>query len=84
VSGDLTCGHYMEEMDLSTHTSGEKSTAFELEKSSSLYFEFILTIFYYFTLLFHIISHHRNFKSLLWLINKFGRVYIYFIISHYC
>ena len=43
MSGDFTCGHYMEEMDLSTHTSREKATAFEWEKSSSLYFEFILT-----------------------------------------
>ena len=32
-----------EEMDLSTHSSGEKATAFESEKSSSLYFELILT-----------------------------------------
>ena len=34
---------FMVEMDLSTHTSREKATAFESEKSSSLYFEFILT-----------------------------------------
>ena len=33
-----------EEMDLSTHTSREKAGAFESEKSSSLYFELILTI----------------------------------------
>ena len=32
-----------EEMDLSTHTSREKAGAFESEKSSSLYFEFVLT-----------------------------------------
>ena len=32
-----------EEMDLSTHTSREKAGAFESEKSSSLYFELILT-----------------------------------------
>ena len=43
MSGDFTCGHYMEEMDLSTHISREKAAAFESEKSSSLYFEFILT-----------------------------------------
>ena len=35
-----------EEMDLSTHSSGEKATAFESEKSSSLYFELILTTVY--------------------------------------
>ena len=29
---------------MSTHTSREKSTAFESEKSSSLYFELILTV----------------------------------------
>ena len=33
----------MEEIDLESHTSREKSTAFESEKSSSLYFELILT-----------------------------------------
>jgi len=31
------------DMDLSTHTSREKAGAFESEKSSSLYFELILT-----------------------------------------
>ena len=36
-----------EEMDLSTHTSREKAGAFESEKSSSLYFELILTILYF-------------------------------------
>ena len=46
MSGHLPCGRYMEEMDLSTHTSGEKAGAFESEKSSSLYFELILTILY--------------------------------------
>ena len=35
---------FMVEMDLSTLTSREKATAFESEKSSSLYFEFILTM----------------------------------------
>ena len=34
---------FMVERDLSTHTSREKATAFESEKSSSLYFELILT-----------------------------------------
>ena len=44
MSGDSTCGHYMRrKWILSTHSSGEKATAFESEKSSSLYFELILT-----------------------------------------
>ena len=33
---------------MSTHTSREKATAFESEKSSSLYFELILTTMFYF------------------------------------
>ena len=45
-----------EEMDLSTHTSREKAGAFESEKSSSLYFELILTTV-------HVISRDLQFNT---------------------
>ena len=47
---------------MSTHSSGEKATAFESEKSSSLYFELILTKLFYIKLIFFNLSICQNIK----------------------
>ena len=65
---------FMVERDLSTHTSREKATAFESEKSSSLYFEFILTHIYI----------YGSFKCFTWIMDVLDMLYLPFFYKKEC